>query len=185
MTEVLDHIEPFEIDPVEWLVVANGVVAEIIGRSEEALDSTGGDLVMSNLAVISDRLSHEQFAELSQETRDQVLTIAHIAHDIAPLTEADLSRLPDEPEEAYQYRTGIRSQIHYLQRLLHSREYDPYDKLVASKLKYAVHGAGLAFGSVLRETRDLPEVSETLGYFRGNTGGALKRARFVQNPEDF
>jgi hypothetical protein len=168
--------EEIHLTEAEMLGMTHAAAAEVIGRVAEDFDQTGADFVLRNLAVITDRLSPQQFDALPKEVKDQVIVVAHVAHDVAPLEESDLERIPGETDSAFNYRTNIWGQLHALQRLVYGQEYDTDDTLMMSRLRFAVHAAGHAFAGVLEETAEVPVIKETMRYFTGNTEAARHSA---------
>lgn len=169
-----DYSEGFS--PAEMLVMTNTAAAEVISSDQSGIDATGADLIMSNLAVATDRLEADDFAALPIEVQDQVFALAFMADDIAPMDEGDLIRHPHEDDKAYAYRVGVSQRIHNLQAYVHKKSHDPQNELELSKIRFAVQGAGRAFAAVIEETQHLPAVAETIRYFTGNAQGAAKRA---------
>lgn len=151
--------------------------SEIVGRTAETFDPHAADLVLRNLAVMTDRLSPAQFSALSETTREQVGVVAFIANDVAPQAEEDKIPHPDESEEDNKYRTTIWGPIHSLQTKIHTKNYNPNDEFVISKLRFAIKASGLAFASVLEESTTIPTIVETERYFWGNTEAAARAAR--------
>lgn len=164
------------IHPIESLLMTNSAAAEIIANDQEGLDGYGADLIMRNLAVITDRLSASEFDCLPKGVKDQVYAITFMADDIAPISEQDSIRHPHEDDEAYNYRMDVWQRIHNLQAYVHTRGHDKNDPHELSKIRFVVDGASHAFAAVLEATKGLPAVAETVGYFRGNANAAAKRA---------
>ena len=159
--------------------MTNTAAADVISGDYEGLDQAGADLIITNLAVATDRLTASDFAELPREVQSQVLAVAFMADDIAPLADEGRALFPDEDEQAYTYRTAIWQRIHNLQKHIHTSEYDGNDPLEISKLKFAVQGAGLVFGAVVNASKEVPSIAETLNYFSGNTRAAARRASYI------
>ncbi len=133
------------------------------------------DLVVRNLAVLTDRIKPNQFDRLPQSTQDQVRDVASLGRAIAEISPADLERLPNETDEQFSYRSEVRQPIQALQAFFHNREMSTDDTLQQGALRYAISESTEAFDSLLSHTYQLPSVNETLGYFQGNAGAASKR----------
>jgi hypothetical protein len=161
----------------------NRYAAEVIGNTATVFDADGADMIMRNLAVITDRLSPAQFDALSDSTRHQIGVVSFIAQEAAPQTDGDRVRHQDESDEDYRYRTNIYGPLHALQAKIHSKKFDPNDAYTVSKLRFAVTGAGHAFASALTESIAIPVIDETQRYFWGNTNAAVKVADRLTPPE--
>lgn len=148
--------------------------AERLARSK-SLSTSGINLILSNLAVVCDRLKPDQVTELTENVQDQLTAVVFMALDIVP-GETKLHQRPGESDSEYALRVDIQQPLHDLQRFTATGEVDPNDKLATSKLKFATEAAGNAFASILIETAGIPAVKETLGYFQGNTHAALIQA---------
>ena len=168
--------EPIQNDPVQALIDANEIAGLAIARNTEGFDSTGADMIMRNIAVICDRMQPQDFNALSQEARDQVAVVAHISHDLAPMKEIDREKHGNETDEQHQYRIGVWGPIHTLQSKVHISDFNEDDKLQMSKIRFGVVAASKAFGAVLQETQNLPQISETVRYFQSNTDAAVRSA---------
>ena len=157
-------------------LIADGTVnaAERLARSE-GFSTRGINLILSNLAVVCDRLKPEQIAKLTRNAQDQLTAVVFMALDIVP-GETKLHQRPGESDSVYALRVDIQQPLHDLQSFTATGDVDPNDKLATSKLKFATEAAGNAFASILIETAGIPSVKETLRYFQGNTQAALSQA---------
>ncbi len=163
-------------DPViELLAEENITISQEIARNDEDLDYESADLILRNAAVITDRLNFQQLKGLSEQTQEQLMVLAFIASDLAPLSAEDLELEPEEDPHDHMYRTTIWQQIHAFQTKVHTKNYDSENNLEMSKIRYGVEAAGLAFASTLKETSHIPVIAKTVGYFQRNTSGAQVR----------
>lgn len=164
------------VSSVEKLLITTSAAADMIARDLDDFEAVGADFIIGNLAVLTSRLTADDFTTLPKELQDQFHAVAFMASDVAPADQEDLARRPKEDDSTYEYRASIVEPIHSLQRHLRTNAYDPSDQLEISKLRFAVDGASQAFSAVINETRELPAVAETIPYFNGKAGSAIRRA---------
>lgn len=156
------------------LIEKNELASAAIARNPEQFNVGGADMIMRNMAVLSDRLNVQEFEALSKEARDQVAVVVHIANDVAPIDELDIIKHARESDQEYEYRKNVRGPMFALHRKISLYGEDESDQLLMSKIRFGVEAAGKAFGSVLHETQHLSEVNETISYFQGNTNAAVR-----------
>lgn len=156
------------------LIKKNEMVSAAIARNPEQFNFGGADLIMRNMAILSDRLNVQDFEVLSREARDQVAVVVHVANDVAPIDESDIIQHHKESDEEYEYRKSVRGPLFALDRTVSCAEVDESNQLLMSKIRFGVEAAGKAFGSVLYETQHLKDVNNTISYFHSNTSAAIR-----------
>jgi hypothetical protein len=160
---------------IEVLAAQQVDTAELIARDETWFDNDSADLLLRNMYVLTERIGIDGFNALSLPTRQQVLAVAQMAGDIAPVGEGDKVKLPSESQDEYEYRTTVALPICSLERMVAINFLCLEQKETQSKIRMAVEGAGRAFGSVLLETQAKNEVEAAIRYFWGNVSAATRR----------
>jgi len=164
-----------ELNKIQELMDANVRIGDEIASEPDVFVHSSSELLVRNLAVITNRLSIERFNTLSDNTMDKFKAMIFMASDIAPINEEDLMRLRGESDEEFDHRMSVTQPIHSFQQMTHlwnKAKTKSSDERTISKLKFATKSAADTFASTLGETYNVPEVKETIGYFQRNTSAA-------------
>ena len=166
-----------ELNEIQELMDANVRIGDKIASEPGVYVHSSSELLVRNLAVITNRLSIERFHTLSDDTMDKFKAMIFIASDIAPVKEDDKEQLDDESDEEFNHRMNIAQPIHSFQEMTYTwnrAKTESSDGRNISKLKFATKAAAITFASTLGETYNVPEVKETIGYFQSNTSAASR-----------
>lgn len=141
--------------------------AEILALSPGGIDFNAAELTLRSLAVITIRLSHDQFNELSKETQDSTASVVKLCQYLAPENPKDRERYALEPEKEYYYRVNVYDPLFSLQAAISLKKVGQ-DATDQALFRTSLLKAGKAFKAVLSETKDLPSVAERKSYFWKN-----------------
>ena len=157
---------------ISKLAQLNVEVANTIDSREGSFDFVASELLMRNVAVITDRQPSTCLSQLPAATVNRLLEAGDRAKWLAPLSDQSLNHLPGELDLDKLYRISVWEPLHELRSRLSSAEFKPY---LYPELASAVKLGTVAFAALLIETSESVETTQSIPYFWGNTHAALAR----------